>query len=213
RAHSAPDEHADEHADVHEMDPDRLPLGAALSGALHEWAQVADAVGAIDGERDKAGALVSRRGRQLAGRVAAALGVPIDYADPVTGEVYRVDASALGQPDVDGPTSGFERQRFERSGFARSGFARPYAGEPTPWATGLTITVFTAVLVVIAVLALATALSQTSPWLSMIANLVVTVGLAPSVVLAKRVPVWRWVAYGVIVGLALAWLGWLLSLL
>ncbi|MBO0839334.1 MAG: hypothetical protein J2O49_00715, partial [Sciscionella sp.] len=91
RAHSSPDEHADEHADVHadvhadlhEMDPDRLPLGAALSSALHEWAQVADAVGAIDGERDKAGALVSRRGRQLAGRVAAALGVPIDYADPV----------------------------------------------------------------------------------------------------------------------------------
>jgi len=69
-----------------EVDPHNLPLGVGLADALHEWAKVADAVLRTDVPPDgAAGALVTRRGRQLAGRLAADMGLPVNYAHPVTG--------------------------------------------------------------------------------------------------------------------------------
>jgi Protein of unknown function (DUF2537) len=56
-------------------------------------------------------------------------------------------------------------------------------------------------------------LGETSWWLAVLANLVICGGLAPSVWLARNVLVWRWVAFGVIAGLGLAWLGLLLAAL
>ncbi|HWE90238.1 MAG TPA: DUF2537 domain-containing protein [Pseudonocardiaceae bacterium] len=38
-------------------------------------------------------------------------------------------------------------------------------------------------------------------------------GLAPSVWLTRNVRVWRWVAYGIVAGLAVGWIGLLLTLL
>ena len=70
-----------------EVRPEDLRLPDGLAADLHEWARVAGTVpraGAVDGE---AGTLVSRRGRQLADRLAAGTGAPVGYADPVRGGV------------------------------------------------------------------------------------------------------------------------------
>ena len=79
--------------------------------------------------------------------------------------------------------------------------------EPTPWLTGLTVTAFIAVVTGAAVLTLSSTLDETSSWLAFGADVVVTSGLAPSLWLARRVPVWRWVALGAAAGLAVGWLG------
>lgn len=116
-------------------------------------------------------AVVSRRGRHLAGLVAGGAGVPVEYADPVRGVV-----------EVIAPE------------------------EPTPWATGLPISVFTATTVAFVVATLTAGLTEVSGWLALLTNLLVAVGLVPSVKLAQSLPVWRWLAYGVIAGIPSAWL-------
>jgi len=83
--------------------------------------------------------------------------------------------------------------------------------EPTPWLTGLVIAGFTVTVVVVALVALGTGLAAVNPLLAVGANLVVVSGLAPSVWMCRRVPVWRWVALGAVVGAVLAWIGLLLS--
>ncbi|HEY0805695.1 MAG TPA: DUF2537 domain-containing protein, partial [Pseudonocardiaceae bacterium] len=87
------------------------------------------------------------------------------------------------------------------------------ASEPTPWATGLTVTGFSAVVVLIVVVTLSLALGAASDWLALIANVVIALGLAPSVWLARRAPVWRWVAYGVVAGIVVAWIALLFTAL
>src|SRR4030081_2461122 len=88
-------------ADDREVDPHSLALGADLADALHEWARVADAVHR-NGQSDESAAarLISRRGQQLAGRVAAAMGRPVSYADPLTDELAEV---AFPEPEVPDP--------------------------------------------------------------------------------------------------------------
>jgi hypothetical protein len=172
--------------------PEPLELPPALAGALHEWAEVATAV-SQDGETDQATVeLVSARGRQLALRLAATVGTDVCYADPVRGVVEQVPAP--------------------RPGSVRP--ARPPAGpEPTPWATGLTVSAFTAAVVIAAVVTLTAGLGEVHPLLALFGNLVVGAGLAPSVWLSRHTPVWRWVGFGVAGGVVLAWLALLLSLL
>ncbi len=87
------------------------------------------------------------------------------------------------------------------------------APEPTPWATGLTISALAATIAVVMLVALAEALAETSRWLSALATVLVAAGLAPSIWLLRAVPVWRWVGYGVAVGIGCGWLVLLLSLL
>lgn len=169
---------------VREVDPSQLPLPGDLTVALHEWARVAAAVGRT--RPAAADLVVSRRGRQLAGRVAAALGVPIGYLDPITDE-----AEVFIPPTRPAPI----------------GSARPTAdepAEPTPWLPGLAISLVSAVIVAVAVLTLATTLTATSKLLAVGATLVVGGGLLPSVWLARRTPVWRWVAYGVAAGIGVS---------
>ncbi|MBW4719000.1 DUF2537 domain-containing protein [Saccharothrix obliqua] len=174
-----------------EVDPHALPLGAGLADALHEWAKVADAVLRADTPEDgAAGALVARRGRQLAGRLAADMGTTVAYTDPVTGEQYVVGApDPEPEPEPAGPP------------------------EKTPWGTGLTVSVITAAVVAIMVVTLSLGLGETSRWLALIANVLVVGGITPSVWLARNVPVWRWVAYGVVAGVPAAWLALLSTLL
>lgn len=184
-----------------EVDPRSLALSAELTDALHEWARVAGAVVAAgQGSDTPAGDLVSRRGRQLAGRLAAAMHTPVFYTDPVTGEVSEIAVPVEPRRDDEPPADEPEP-------------APPPPAEPTPWATGLTVTVIVAVLVGILVVALSVALGDASRWLAVAANVVIGIGLAPSVWLARRTPVWRWVAYGVVVGLGFAWVALLFSLL
>jgi hypothetical protein len=180
-----------------EVDPHTLPLSGGLAEALHEWAKVADAVtrnGTPDG--GAAAALVTRRGRQLALRLAASMRTPVTYSDPVTGEVGLITAPEA-EPAAPAPEE-------------------PPAPEPqeaTPWGTGLTVSGVVAALVAFGVVTLSLGLGETSRWLALVANVLVVGGLAPSVWLARRVPVWRWVAHGVVVGVLLAWFALILTLL
>ncbi|MGH3978388.1 MAG: DUF2537 domain-containing protein [Pseudonocardiaceae bacterium] len=164
------------------LDPEDLELPDDLAAALDEWARVAETVRDTRNGGAEPGTLVTRRGRQLAARLARRAGVPVGFADPMAGGVE------LFAP-------------------------HPRDPGPTPWATGLTVTAAAATLVVVTMVVLAQALAETSPWLSAIATVLVAAGLAPSVWLGRRVPVWRWVAYGVAAGVVLSWLVLLLSLL
>jgi hypothetical protein len=168
-----------------EVDPFSLALDGDLSEALHEWARVASAVRrSSTAEPGPAGAVISRRGLQLAERLAASMGVPVGYEDPLTGEVSVVD------PPEDEPAAPRE--------------APP--PEPVPWLTGLTVSAFIFVLVVFAVITLANTLAATNPLLAIVSNIVVTAGMLPSVWLVRRTPIWRWIAFGVGAAIAVGWL-------
>lgn len=182
-----------------EVDPHSLALGAELADALHEWARVADAVYRNgQGGGSVAAQLISRRGRHLAGRVAAVMGSPVSYADPLTGEVTEVEV-----PEGD------DVEQVRRAAARPAG--RRETGEPTPWATGLTVSVVTAILLMIVVVTLSLALGAANRWLPLIANVVIAIGLAPSVWLARNALVWRWVAYGVVGGILVAWVALLFT--
>ena len=164
-------------------EPGRLPLGTELTDALHEWAKVAAAVGRAE-PGAAAGAVVSRRGLQLAGRVATSLGVVVRYVDPLSGAESVVEPVAAPEPPP----------------------APPRPKEPVPWMTGLTVSAASAALVVVTVVTLAVTLAETYSLLALGSNVVVTAGLLPSLWLIHRQPIWRWVAYGVAVGIGVAWL-------
>jgi hypothetical protein len=87
------------------------------------------------------------------------------------------------------------------------------SGEPTPWATGLTISAMTAVIVGIALFSLSQGLATVGVWPVVLANLLVAAGLAPSMWLARVTPIWRWVAHGTAAGILLTWITLLFSLL
>ncbi|MGM1064571.1 DUF2537 domain-containing protein [Saccharothrix sp. Mg75] len=205
-------------AGEHEVDPHTLPLGAGLADDLHEWAKVADAVRRTDTPPEgAAGALVTRRGRQLAGRLAADMGSPVRYTDPVTGDVVTVDVPADDPDDATGAGGAGGAPVGTGTGTGSgSGTDEPSAGEqpePTPWATGLTVSLITAAIVTFTVFTLSVGLGETSQWLALLANVLVVGGISPSVWLARRVPVWRWMAYGVVAGVLAAWLSLLLTTL
>ena len=93
--------------------------------------------------------------------------------------------------------------------------ARPPAepSGPTPWATGLPIAAFAAVFLTLADVALCRAFAEAFGWLWIPANLLVGVGLAPSLWLLRRTPLWRWPALGAAVGLGVSWVVLLLATL
>jgi hypothetical protein len=172
-----------------EVDPGNLALERDLSEALHEWAKVASAVArSSTDEPGAAGAVVSRRGRQLATRLAASMGVSVSYVDPLTGEAIVVEPPKTQVSQVE----------------AASG--EPTPGEPTPWLPGLTVSAFVFVLILVAVLTLAVTLGATNPLLAIASNVVVTAGLLPSVWLIRHTPIWRWIGYGIAAGIAIGWL-------
>jgi hypothetical protein len=190
-----------------EIDPHSLAIGAELAEALHEWARVAAAVSRSGQDSDlpaakqAAASVVSQRGRQLAARVAAVMGTPVHYLDPVTQtEVLIVPPNQpVGQESAPArPPTVIERV-----------FGAPDpAGEPTPWLTGLTVSAFVAAVIIVAMLALAGTLAQeTSGWLALLASVVVTGGIAPSLWLARRLPILRWVALGAVAGVLVSWVG------
>jgi hypothetical protein len=179
--------------DEQAVDPFRLAIPADLATALQEWAHVVAAMQRADAPEDATAAvLVSRRGRQLADRLSAVLHTTIRYQDPLTGETLLVDSAV---PEV-----------------AAEPVTPQEPAEPTPWVTGITVSVLVALVTVAAALTLAITLSETGWALALGANIVVTAGLAPSVWLARRVLIWRWVALGVASGLALSWLALLFVL-
>jgi uncharacterized protein DUF2537 len=196
------DDRAEAGSDV-EVDPHTLALGADLADALHEWARVADAVHRNGQSGGSAAAkLISRRGQQLAARLAAVMGSPVSYADPLTGEVTVLEVPDHAE-DEPGPVNQWWSERTAARHRA--------AEEPTPWSTGLAVSVIAAIMIMIVVITLSLSLGQANRWLPLIANVVIALGLAPSVWLARRTPVWRWVAFGVMGGLAVAWIALLFT--
>ena len=160
-------------------------LPAELSADLRQWGAVAASiVGApvLPEQRD----IVSRRGRQLAGRVSDVLGRPVEYVDPLTGGRERVSGRSTGPVPVIAP-------------------------EPTPWETGLPVAAFFAVLAAIGDITLSRAFGEAFGLLWIPANLLVVGGLAPSLWLVRRQRFWRWIALGVAVGLGVAWIVLLLG--
>jgi hypothetical protein len=85
--------------------------------------------------------------------------------------------------------------------------------EPTPWVTGLTVSVVAAVIVGIALISLSQGLAPNGTGFVVVANLLAAAGLAPSIWLGWSIPIWRWVAYGAAAGIVLTWIALLLSLL
>jgi hypothetical protein len=196
-----------------EIDPHNLAIGVELADALHEWARVAAAVrrssedSDVPPEDQEATAVVSRRGRQLAARIAAVMGTPVHYLDPVT-QVEVVVAPPNQPAERDG-----EPKRPPTVVERLFGVPDP-AGEPTPWPTGLTVAVFVAAVIIVAMLALAGTLAQeTSGWFALLASVVVTGGLAPSLWLARKLPILRWVALGAAAGMLVSWVGVLVEAL
>ena len=84
---------------------------------------------------------------------------------------------------------------------------------PTPWATGLFIAAFVAVFLTLADVTLCRAFAEAFGVLWIPANLLVCAGLAPSLWLLRRTPLWRWLALGATVGLGVAWVVLLLGML
>jgi len=161
-------------------------LPAELCQALLRWAWLA--AGLVDGTADEValdGAeAVSRQGEQLAVLVAAVRGEPVDYVDPTTGAV-RTIGRAL-------PTAGSGR-------------------EPTPWATGLAVLGFVAVVVAGLDQALTAVLRADYHWVWIPANMMIGCGLAPTVLLLRGRTLWRWIAHGIAIGLIASWLGLLIT--
>ncbi|MFB1294862.1 DUF2537 domain-containing protein [Mycobacterium sp. pW049] len=78
--------------------------------------------------------------------------------------------------------------------------------DETPWATGLTVAAFVAVVIAAAVVVLSIGLIRVHPLLAAGLNLVAVGGLAPTVWGWRKVPVWRWFVLGAGVGVAAAWI-------
>ena len=100
-----------------------------------------------------------RRGRLLASRVADVLGRPVEFVDPATGVAESIE-DELADP-------------------------QPRPREPTPWATGLPVAAFIAVLVAIGDVVLSRAFADAFGLLWVPANLLVGLGLAPSLYLLR----------------------------
>jgi Protein of unknown function (DUF2537) len=164
------------------------PLPAELEDALREWGALAHSMARYGIEERE---LLQHRGRRLAARVAEVLGRPVEYTDPVTGHVEAVDAVV---------TDPIPRLAADPAG-------------PTPWATGLAVSGFFAVFVAVGDLALSRAFAEAFGLLWVPANLLVGIGLAPSLLLLRRLPFWRWPAFGTAAGLLAAWVVLLLELL
>ncbi len=217
-------------AALREGDAADVRLPADLRAALHEWTEVADVVlrSGDDHELD----LLRRRGRQLASRVADALGRPVEFVDPVSGAVERIGAWT-GRVAVPGGAAGSSSRRDGAA--ASSGAVRveadadrtagdraaavpgqalaPEGAGPTPWGPGTAVAAFFAVLVAVADIVLVQAFAGAFGLLWVPANLLVTAGTLPSLWLAREVPFWRWPAFGAAAGLAAAWVVVLLGLL
>lgn len=205
---------ADDSSDA-ELDAAQLGLPESLVTSLHEWARVAGTVigdsdpGASNTGASNAGAsgadgsaeLVSRRGRQLAVRLAVETGGEVGYADPVSGQIARIGSTRTSR------TANGQVPNRPRA------FGGPLAPPPTPWATGLTVSAIVAALMTVALTVVTVGLATVNAFLAVGVNLAVAAGFAPSIWLGRRVLVWRWVGFGVGAGIAASWIALLLSLL
>lgn len=84
-------------------------------------------------------------------------------------------------------------------------------GSPTPWATGSTLAVLTAIATVVFVVGFGSALGSIHPVLAMLVLVVTFAGITPTLLAWLRVPVLRWFGIGIGVGSPVGWLVLLVS--
>jgi Protein of unknown function (DUF2537) len=216
---------------LREGDVSDARLSGELRTALREWSDVAETV-IRSGDVEEVD-LLRRRGRQLAKRVADALGRPVEFVDPVSGSVESIPGTGLAGTGINGtgingvPTNGVVTagRGVDAAGHAATNGAATRSASaiaprqtleppgPTPWGTGLTVSAFFAVVVALADIVLANAFAGAFGLLWIPADLLVTAGTVPSLWLAREVPFWRWPALGAAAGLAAAWVVMVLALL
>lgn len=85
------------------------------------------------------------------------------------------------------------------------------SGEPAPWATGLVLVAFAAVLAGVAIWVLCAGLAD-RPVLAVVLNLLVAGGLVPAMWLSRNLPVLRWFAAGAAAGVVGGWVAALMML-
>ncbi len=85
------------------------------------------------------------------------------------------------------------------------------SGEPVPWATGLPLAAFAALLAAVAIWVLSAGLAD-RPILAVLLNLLVAGGLVPAMWLSRNLPVLRWFAAGAAVGVVGGWVAALMML-
>ena len=185
-----------------ERAPEALELPETLVQSLHEWAGVVGTLEPVDATSDSAEVL-SRRGRQLAVRLATEVGGQVGYHDPLSGKLTRVGR----QRPVERSTA---RAAAEQDADTTR-LPRPGQEPPTPWGTGLAVAAIIAALVTVALVIISTGLAEVNVLLAIAVNLAVAAGTAPSIWIGRRLPVWRWVALGAAGGIVLAWIALLLS--
>jgi Protein of unknown function (DUF2537) len=78
--------------------------------------------------------------------------------------------------------------------------------ESTPWATGLTVAGFVAMVTAVAIVVLGVGLIRVHPMLAVGLNVVAAGGLAPTLWGWRRTPVLRWLVLGAGVGAIAGWL-------
>jgi hypothetical protein len=83
-------------------------------------------------------------------------------------------------------------------------------GERPAWAPGIAVALFIAILVAVALLVLTSGLRDT-PWLAIVVNVVIAIGMAPALWLSRGLPVLRFLAAGAAAGLVAGWIWMLLS--
>lgn len=79
-------------------DPNDLQLPTGLASDLHEWARFAEVARRAGQYGGVPGSVVSQRGRLLAARLAASIGVPVGYADPTSGTVVILPPGQYHEP-------------------------------------------------------------------------------------------------------------------
>lgn len=126
------------------------------------------------------------------------------------------------EPDVDGAEDAEPGQRTAAPGGGPGGLPgddvdvdadhRDWAwveewragNEPTPWAAGLALAAFAALVVGIAIVVLSSGLSA-NPVIAVVVNLLVAAGLVPAIWLSRELPVLRWIGLGAAVGVLGGW--------
>jgi len=78
--------------------------------------------------------------------------------------------------------------------------------DSTPWATGLTVSAFVAVVTGAAIVVLSLGMTRVHPLLAIGLNLIAVGGLAPTLWGWRHIPVRRWFVLGAGIGVAGGWL-------
>lgn len=123
----------------------------------------------------------------------------VDAADGLAEGVGAEDPAALPDDDETGdPDAPADHRDWAWVEEWRAG------NEPTPWAWGLAVAAFTALLVAIAIVVLSSGLSA-NPVVAVVINLLVAAGLVPAIWLSRELPVLRWIGLGAAIGVVGGW--------